>query len=93
MAVAQAARQFAERLEGKPAPFPVRYLVDAVQPMQEWERALKALALGQAMADDEKIAERFLKASLPDEVKADLDAFLATVDYPLAVRSSSMPAA
>jgi hypothetical protein len=43
--IAGECRQFAERLQGKPAPFPVRHLVDAVQPMQEWERALKALAL------------------------------------------------
>ena len=43
--IARECQQFAERLEGKPAPIPVRYLVDAVRPMQEWERALKALAL------------------------------------------------
>ena len=43
--IAKECQQFAERLQGKPAPIPVRYLVDAVQPMQEWERALKALAL------------------------------------------------
>ena len=43
--VARECQQFAERLQGKPVPIPVRYLVDAVQPMQEWERALKALAL------------------------------------------------
>lgn len=46
--IARECRQFVERLQGKPVPIPVRYLVDAVQPMQEWERALKALAsLGQ----------------------------------------------
>ncbi|MGB5740978.1 MAG: hypothetical protein WBM65_00915, partial [Sedimenticolaceae bacterium] len=43
--VARECQQFAERLQGKPGPIPVRYLVDAVQPMHKWERALKALAL------------------------------------------------
>ena len=43
--VARECQQFAGRLQGKPVPIPVRYLVDAVQPMHKWERALKALAL------------------------------------------------
>ncbi len=45
-------------------------------------------ALGQV--PDEEIAKRFINAKLPREISGDLDAFLDTVAYPLAVRSSSM---
>lgn len=40
--------------------------------------------------DDDEIVRRFLKADLPDAVIADLQAFLGDVQYPLAVRSSSL---
>ncbi len=45
-----------------------------------------------AMAEraDEEIVARFLNASLPGSVVEDLRAFLEQVDYPLAVRSSSL---
>ncbi len=39
--------------------------------------------------DEETVAE-FLRAKLPTEIVADLDALLEVIDYPLAVRSSSM---
>ncbi len=40
-------------------------------------------------SDEETLAE-FLKAKIPNDIIADLDALLEVVDYPLAVRSSSM---
>ena len=39
---------------------------------------------------DKKIINKFLKAKLSKEIQADLDALLEVIDYPLAVRSSSM---
>jgi hypothetical protein len=39
---------------------------------------------------DEEIADRFMAAPLPAELVADLDHYLAHVDQPLAVRSSSL---
>ncbi len=39
---------------------------------------------------DEQIAEAFLEAKLPTRVHSDLAAFLSSVRYPLAVRSSSL---
>ncbi len=52
------------------------------------ENDLTDLAL-RAETDDEVI-EAFRKASFPDEIRADLSAFLARCDFPLAVRSSSL---
>jgi hypothetical protein len=48
--------------------------------------------LSLAMTDigDDEISNAFLRARLPDEVTADLEAFLNQVRYPLAVRSSSL---
>ena len=40
--------------------------------------------------DDRAIRERFLAASFPDESREELHSFLAQVEYPLAVRSSSL---
>ena len=40
--------------------------------------------------DDEEILRQFLAASLPASTREDLLAFLSEVDYPLAVRSSSL---
>jgi CheY-like chemotaxis protein len=40
--------------------------------------------------DDAEIMQRFLAASLPGSVREDLLAFLSEVDYPVAVRSSSL---
>lgn len=40
--------------------------------------------------DDEQIRQRFLEASLPNQLQNDLLAFLAEVQYPIAVRSSSL---
>ena len=40
--------------------------------------------------DDEEIERRFLLAALPEELVDNLRAFLGDVDYPLAVRSSSL---
>jgi CheY-like chemotaxis protein len=40
--------------------------------------------------DDSEIQQRFLDAALPVSLQANLKAFLAEVDYPLAVRSSSL---
>jgi CheY-like chemotaxis protein len=40
--------------------------------------------------DDAEIQQRFLKAALPVPLQENLKAFLAEVDYPLAVRSSSL---
>jgi CheY-like chemotaxis protein len=40
--------------------------------------------------DDEEILQQFLTASLPASTREDLLAFLSEVDYPLAVRSSSL---
>lgn len=39
---------------------------------------------------DEKIIEQFMKANFSVEIQDDLDALLDTIDYPLAIRSSSM---
>jgi DNA-binding NarL/FixJ family response regulator len=39
---------------------------------------------------DELVAKAFLKAKLPRQITTDLKAFIDVVDYPLAVRSSSM---
>ena len=40
--------------------------------------------------DDSEILQRFLAASLSEELQEELKVFLAEVDYPLAVRSSSL---
>jgi hypothetical protein len=40
--------------------------------------------------DDAEILQRFLAAPLPENLQEDLKAFLAGVEYPLAVRSSSL---
>ena len=40
--------------------------------------------------DDAEIVRRFLKAKVPESLRADLRAFLTQVQYPLAVRSSSL---
>jgi len=40
--------------------------------------------------DDDELLRRFLAARLPDEIVADLDAFLRQVKWPLVVRSSSL---
>jgi CheY-like chemotaxis protein len=40
--------------------------------------------------DDREIERRFLRAELPDPITADLTAFLASIQYPIAVRSSSL---
>src|ERR1035438_7865070 len=40
--------------------------------------------------DDGEIQQRFLDATLPMPLQENLKAFLAEVDYPLAVRSSSL---
>ncbi len=39
---------------------------------------------------DEEIIAEFIKAKLPNEIITDLDALLGVIDYPIAVRSSSM---
>ena len=49
---------------------------------------LTDFALGEAT--DEEIASRFLQADLPAEVTEALSTFLTRIDYPLAVRSSSL---
>ncbi|UCG62727.1 MAG: histidine kinase [Candidatus Zixiibacteriota bacterium] len=48
--------------------------------------------IGTALGDhsDEQITDRFVKAKLPRQIVDDLDAFLETATYPLAIRSSSM---
>ena len=48
--------------------------------------------LAGALSDhsDEVVAQTFLKGRLPRDITADLQAFLDIVDYPLAVRSSSL---
>ena len=40
--------------------------------------------------DDAEIERRFLEAPFPEDVRADLEAFVERVGYPLAVRSSSL---
>jgi CheY-like chemotaxis protein len=40
--------------------------------------------------DDKEILERFLTARFPRTIEKDLEAYLSQVDYPLAVRSSSL---
>jgi len=42
------------------------------------------------MADNQRIARRFLRAELPATIRADLEILLRNVHYPLAVRSSSL---
>ena len=43
-----------------------------------------------AEEDDEKIRESFLAAQLPEDTRDELASFLSRVDYPLAIRSSSL---
>ncbi|MFQ5454386.1 MAG: PEP/pyruvate-binding domain-containing protein, partial [Candidatus Zixiibacteriota bacterium] len=50
----------------------------------------KLLEIALSDLPDDKIDEKFLKAKLPKNIIADLNAFLEVVNYPLAVRSSSM---
>jgi CheY-like chemotaxis protein len=52
------------------------------------ENGLRDFALGEV--DDHTLIQKFLLASFPDETVQDLAAFLERVDYPLAVRSSSI---
>ncbi len=52
------------------------------------ENDLKRFATGDA--DDEEVAEAFRRASFPQAIADDVRAYLARVDYPLAVRSSSL---
>lgn len=47
-------------------------------------------AVASADEEDEWIARRFQEATLPDDVREALRSFVANVDYPLAVRSSSL---
>ncbi|MCK4838157.1 MAG: phosphoenolpyruvate synthase/pyruvate phosphate dikinase, partial [Desulfobulbaceae bacterium] len=46
--------------------------------------------LSKTDADDEEVAEIFLKAKVPEWVATHLRAYLAEIDYPVAVRSSSL---
>ena len=52
------------------------------------ENDLKSLAKGEQ--DDEAIASAFLKAQFPQNIAEDLAVYLKKIDYPLAVRSSSL---
>jgi CheY-like chemotaxis protein len=52
------------------------------------ENGLRDFAI--ACADDAEIQGRFLRATFPQETRADLAAFVDRVRYPLAVRSSSL---
>ena len=52
------------------------------------ENRLAPLALSDA--EDDVIAEQFLRARLPEAIRGDLQALLERVRYPLAVRSSSL---
>jgi CheY-like chemotaxis protein len=52
------------------------------------ENDLRGFAM--AAADDQSLEERFQAACLPPEIEGKLQAFLSVVDYPLAVRSSSL---
>ncbi len=46
--------------------------------------------LAKADATDEEIADQFMKAEFPEWVHDDLMAYLAKINYPLAIRSSSL---
>ncbi|NOY87928.1 MAG: histidine kinase [FCB group bacterium] len=50
----------------------------------------KLLEIALSSLPDSVIAEKFLKADLPQEITKDLDILLDIVNYPLAVRSSSL---
>lgn len=52
------------------------------------ENELHDLAFG--TSTDEEIAHRFVSAKLPGNVERDLESFLRRIEYPLAVRSSSL---
>ena len=52
------------------------------------DNGLRDLAIG--CDDDEGIVARFMEASLPLDIRADLESYLALIRYPLAVRSSSL---
>jgi len=52
------------------------------------QNALRDFALREE--DDAAILARFLDATMPDDAVADLAAFLERIDYPIAVRSSSL---
>ncbi len=78
-----------ERIEGVQIAVPLSVIVgtDVFDSFME-KNNLLAAALGDVPS--EVIAEAFLKAKLPRQISSDLKAFLDVVDYPLAVRSSSM---
>ena len=57
-------------------------------PSQSSANGLRELAL--SGASDARIGQAFLKATLPPEILGDLRDFIAQVDEPLAVRSSSL---
>jgi len=50
----------------------------------------KLLKIGLSEKPDEVIADEFIKAKLPKVITADLESILSVIEYPLAVRSSSM---
>ena len=52
------------------------------------ENNLKSLAKGDT--DDQTIASAFLKGRFPGKIAEDLEVYLKKIDYPLAVRSSSL---
>jgi len=53
------------------------------------EHGLRERALSGKL-DDQQVCDLFLRHALPSEVVADLRAFLTAIDYPIAVRSSSL---
>ncbi|WP_321494643.1 PEP/pyruvate-binding domain-containing protein [uncultured Desulfobacter sp.] len=54
------------------------------------ENNLSRLLEQDEILDDAQMVERFLKAELPRSLKKDLRAYIQNVNYPLAVRSSSL---
>lgn len=79
-----------------PLPFPSvricvpRTIVLATDAFDRFTTANELHDFAMRCASDDEIVQRFLAAPLPDDIQASLRAFLEQVNFPLAVRSSSL---
>lgn len=67
-----------------------RTAVIATDVFEQFLAENELLDLAFSTSTDEEISHRFVMASLPLHVKQDLESFLGRIEYPLAVRSSSV---
>ena len=78
-----------ERFEGVHISVP-RTAVIATDVFEQFLAENELHDLAYSSSTDEEIAHRFVTAKLPSHVRSDLEAFLSRIEYPLAVRSSSL---